>query len=176
MINVVVGDITTMEVDVIVNAANPALYPGGGVCGAIHAAAGRQLEWECLDRFPMGCHTGSAVLTKGYDLPAKWVAHAVGPDMRNRIPLSVASEMLGLAYKSCLDLALNVGAKSIAFPAISTGIYGYPLQQAAMTAAIAIDDWFICQPANTEMDVTLVAFDEATAEVLRATVEFVVDN
>jgi O-acetyl-ADP-ribose deacetylase (regulator of RNase III) len=131
MIEIIRGDITTLKVDAIVNAANSALAGGGGVDGAIHAAAGRELAAE-LRKYP-GCPTGSAVMTRGYRLPARFVIHAVGPIWRagkDREP-----ELLKSAYETSFKLALDEGSiRTIAFPAISTGVYGFPKAPAAQIA------------------------------------------
>jgi O-acetyl-ADP-ribose deacetylase (regulator of RNase III) len=118
------GDITTERVDAIANAANESLRGGGGVDGAIHRAAGPGLLQELQQRFPDGTPTGSAVATEGHDLPARWVLHAVGPVWRGGD--HGEPELLAGAYRSCLELADDLGARSVAFPAISMGIYGYP--------------------------------------------------
>jgi O-acetyl-ADP-ribose deacetylase (regulator of RNase III) len=118
------GDITTQRVDAIANAANAALRGGGGVDGAIHRAAGPGLLAELRQRYPDGAPTGTAVATDGYDLPARWVLHAVGPIWRGGG--HGEEEQLAGAYRSCLHLADALGARSVAFPAISMGIYGYP--------------------------------------------------
>ncbi|MGI8998215.1 MAG: O-acetyl-ADP-ribose deacetylase [Candidatus Limnocylindria bacterium] len=126
------GDITTERVDAIANAANQALRGGGGVDGAIHRAAGPGLLEELRRQHPNGTPTGTAVATGGYDLPARWVLHAVGPIWRggaHREP-----ELLAGAYRSVLRLADELGARSIAFPAISMGIYGYPPPDGARVA------------------------------------------
>ena len=124
------GDITTLTVDAIVNAANSALAPGGGVCGAIHRAAGVKLAAACAE---IGsCPTGEARMTPGFDLPAKHVIHAVGPVWRGGGENE--AELLASCYCSALELAANNGLASIAFPAISTGVYGYPLSAAAELA------------------------------------------
>jgi len=125
-------DITTLTVDVIVNAANSDLAPGGGVCGAIHRAAGPGLAAACRALGP--CSTGEARITPGFQLPARYVVHAVGPIWGGGH--SGEPELLASAYRASLTLAGQHGAKSIAFPAISTGIYGYPLHAAS---AIAVD-------------------------------------
>ena len=129
-IEIIDGDITTLEVDAIVNAANEKLMPGGGVCGAIHAAAGPGLAKEC--RSIGGCPTGEARITGGYNLLAQRVIHAVGPIWRG----GGSEEALLLAgcYRHCYRLADEAGLVAIAFPAISTGIFGYPLEQATKIA------------------------------------------
>ncbi len=132
MIEVLRGDITTLAVDAIVNAANEVLRGGGGVDGAIHRAAGPELLEECR-RHP-GCPTGEAVLTRGYRLPARYVIHTVGPIWRGG--LRGEPELLERAYRSVFRLALDHGdIASLAFPAISTGVYGYPRPEAARIAA-----------------------------------------
>src|SRR5690606_17982314 len=118
-----VVDITTLAVDAIVNAANTELAPGGGVCGAIHRAAGPELAAACAP--PAPCPTGEARMTPGFRLPARYVIHAVGPVWRGGH--DGEPELLASAYRASMKLARDAGLTSIAFPAISTGIYGYPL-------------------------------------------------
>jgi O-acetyl-ADP-ribose deacetylase (regulator of RNase III) len=128
------ADITTLDVDAIVNAANAALAPGGGVCGAIHRAAGPELAAACERVAP--CPTGEARLTPGFRLPARFVIHAVGPVWRGGS--HGEARLLASAYRSALALAGERGLRSLAFPAISTGIYGYPLAAATRVAVDAV--------------------------------------
>ena len=153
-IEAVQGDITREEVDAIVNAANQSLGGGGGVDGAIHRAAGAaELREACAALG--GCPTGDAKATPGFRLAARWIVHAVGPryqDGRRGEP-----DLLASCYRRALDVADEVGARSIAFPAISTGIYGYPPDEAASIAVQTL------RSAETRVElVRLVAFDEAT--------------
>jgi len=134
-IEVVGGDITTLKVDAIVNAANATLLGGGGVDGAIHRAAGPELLEEC--RKLGGCLTGQARITRGYRLPAKWVIHAVGPVWHGGD--RGEDDLLAKCYRNSLDLAAKRGLKSIAFPAISTGAYRFPAERAARIAVAEIN-------------------------------------
>lgn len=131
-LELVEGDITTESLDAIANAANTALRGGGGVDGAIHRAAGPDLLAELRHRFPTGTPTGTAVATDAYRLPARWILHAVGPIWRGGG--HGEAELLAGAYRSCLRLADELGARSIGFPAISMGIYGYPPDEGARVA------------------------------------------
>lgn len=137
MLSLIETDITTLKVDAIVNAANETLMGGGGVDGAIHRAAGPELLEEC--RKIGGCKTGQAVLTKGYNLPARYVIHTVGPvwqDGNHNEPAFLAS-----CYRKCLELAVQNNIQSIAFPAISCGAFGFPLDEAADVAIDTIQSF-----------------------------------
>jgi len=137
-LELVIGDITEARVDAVANAANEALRGGGGVDGAIHRAAGPALLDELRGRYPDGTPTGTAVATDGHGLPARWILHAVGPIWRggdHREP-----ELLASAYRSCLALADELGARTVAFPAISMGIYGYPPPDGARVAVTTVAD------------------------------------
>lgn len=152
-LEVVQGDITTEAVDAIVNAANSSLLGGGGVDGAIHRAAGPELVEACR---PLGgCPTGEAKATPGFRLPARWVIHTVGPVWRGGD--SGEAELLASCYRRSLEVADELGARSVAFPAISTGIYGYPAEEAATIAVHTISS----TPTSVEL-VKLVAFDDRT--------------
>ncbi|MCK4730194.1 MAG: O-acetyl-ADP-ribose deacetylase [Candidatus Aenigmarchaeota archaeon] len=131
-IEVVKGDITKLEVDVIVNAANNSLLGGGGVDGAIHSAAGPELLEECRDL--NGCETGEAKITKGYNLPSKYVIHTVGPVWKGGNYKE--DELLAECYRNCFKLTEKHDIKTIAFPAISTGVYRFPVDRATQIAAI----------------------------------------
>ena len=154
IIEAVQGDITAQDVDAVVNAANQGLAGGGGVDGAIHRAAGhRELQEAC--QALGGCPTGDAKATPGFRLPARWIIHAVGPRWRGGD--KGEAEDLASCYRRSLEVADELGAKSIAFPAISTGIYGYPSEEAARIAV----DTIRSTPTDVER-VRLVAFDAAT--------------
>jgi O-acetyl-ADP-ribose deacetylase (regulator of RNase III) len=129
-ISIIEGDITRLKVDAIVNAANRTLLGGGGVDGAIHRTAGPQLLEEC--RRLNGCQTGEAKITGGYSLPASWIVHTVGPVWRGGTQNE--DQLLAACYRTCLTLAANYTLSSIAYPSISTGAYGFPIERASMIA------------------------------------------
>ena len=156
-----VGDITELPLDAIVNAANCSLLGGGGVDGAIHQAAGRELLEEC--RTLNGCMTGEAKITKGYRLPAKYVIHTVGPIYEGR---GDEPRLLYNCYYNSLNLAAKHNLHSIGFPAISTGVYGYPKEEAAKVALAAISKWFD-ENRDYGMYVLLVCFSDADYEVYK---------
>lgn len=153
------GDITKLKIDAIVNAAKTSLLGGGGVDGAIHRAAGPKLLNECKSL--NGCKTGEAKITKGYNLPAKFIIHTVGPVWNGG--KNNEEELLANCYRNSLKLAADNGIGSIAFPAISTGVYHFPLEKATN---IAIDEAIIFLKENNKIDrVIFVAFDEKTFSV-----------
>ncbi|MDW7732093.1 MAG: O-acetyl-ADP-ribose deacetylase [Methanolobus sp.] len=153
LISVIEGDIVEQEVDAIVNAANNSLLGGGGVDGAIHLAAGPQLLEEC--RTLGGCPTGEARITRGYWLPAKWVIHTVGPVWQG----GNAKEdmLLANSYRNCLELAVEHGIRSIAFPGISTGAYAFPAEKASVIAVSTIKEFL--QNDDLLADIRLVCFN-----------------
>ena len=158
-ISAIIGDITKMETDAIVNAANTSLLGGGGVDGAIHRAAGPELLAEC--RTLHGCRTGEAKITKGYRLKAKYVIHTPGPIWRGGN--SGEEEALTNCYKNCLKTARENGVNTIAFSAISTGVYGYPLKKATETAVKTVMD-FVSEDDSFD-EIIFVCFDKRTYEV-----------
>jgi O-acetyl-ADP-ribose deacetylase (regulator of RNase III) len=154
------ADITTLRVDAIVNAANSSLLGGGGVDGAIHRAAGPDLLAEC--RRLGGCATGDAKATGGHRLPCRWVIHTVGPVWRGGD--DGEPELLASCYRRSVEVAAELGARTVAFPAISTGVYGYPPDAAARVAVTTLQSL----PVSSVEEVHLVAFDEATLRLYEA--------
>jgi len=159
LLTVCKGDITKLEVDAIVNAANESLLGGGGVDGAIHRAAGPELLEEC--KGIGGCPTGEARITKGYRLPAKWVIHTVGPVWRGGKANEAA--LLASAYRSSLQLAVRHGVRRLAFPAISTGVYGFPKHEAARIAVRTVRDFLRTQPHELK-EIIFCCFDDACVQ------------
>ena len=160
-LKIVQGDITKLTIDAIVNAANKSLLGGLGVDGAIHRAAGPKLLAEC--RQLHGCETGQAKITNGYQLPAKYVIHTVGPIYSGS---NQDDELLRNCYLNSLALAKSRGLHSIAFPAISTGAYGFPASRAAHIAFTAVKNW-LEQNADYQMKIIMCAFDSKTAQLYR---------
>lgn len=156
---IVEGDITKMEVDAIVNAANSSLLGGGGVDGAIHRAAGAELLEEC--KTLGGCRTGEAKLTKGYNLKAKYIIHTVGPIYYEHSPED-AKKLLESCYKSALEIAMLNECQSVAFPLISAGVYGYPKEEAIKVAKNVIEQYGI------NVDCSLVLFDKEAIKIANA--------
>lgn len=157
-IKIIEGDITTLEVDAIVNAANPSLMGGGGVDGAIHNAAGPELKEAC--RPLRGCHTGDAKITPGFKLKAKYVIHTVGPVWNNG---TQAEEMLlASAYRRSLEVAVENGVKTIAFPSISTGAYRFPFEKATTIALTTMHEFLKSHESIAQ--ITFVAFGQKDYE------------
>lgn len=158
-IEIVQGDITKLEVDAIVNAANTSLLGGGGVDGAIHRAAGPKLLEEC--KTLAGCKTGEAKITKGYNLPAKFVIHTAGPVWRGGD--NKEDELLANCYSNSLQLAIKFELKSIAFPSISTGVYSFPLQRAAEIAIKVVREFL--KKNNSLEKIIFVCFGNDAFEI-----------
>ncbi|MBO7482434.1 MAG: O-acetyl-ADP-ribose deacetylase [Kiritimatiellae bacterium] len=196
MIKIIHGDITTLAVDAIVNAANQVMLGGGGVDGAIHRAAGRELYEACLKvpevRPGVRCPTGEARITPGFKLPAKFVIHTVGPVYRDGN--HGEPEKLAACYRNSLALAAENGCKSIAFPCISTGIYGYPIEDAAKIAVREVKEFLAAKnakdaerdvacphapngragaPRTPQIDVIFCCFSERDADVYRRILDLV---
>jgi len=165
-----VGDITALDVHVIVNAANEHLLAGGGVCGAIHRAAGPELEAAC--RRIGHCPTGGAALTPGFRLKARNVVHAVGPVWQGG--KAGEADLLASCYRRSLELAAGIEAGAVAIPAISTGIFGYPAARAAEIAVATVRAWLGAHP--WPRNVIFCCFDPATAELYRAAVAGIADR
>ena len=160
MIKIIQGDITTLEVDCIVNAANSSLLGGGGVDGAIHRAAGPKLLQEC--RLLGGAKTGEAKITHGYKLSAKWIIHTVGPIYQDG--KSGEKKFLQKCYENSLCIARSYGIKSIAFPSISTGAYGYPIEKASKVALTTIN-WFLKNCSHYDMEITCVLHSQSDYKI-----------
>ena len=159
-VTVVLGDITTQQVDAIVNAANNAMRGGGGVDGAIHAAGGPAILEDCIARFPDGLATGDAGWTTGGAMPARWVIHTVGPNFnagqRDR-------SQLVSCYRRCLEVARDLGARTVAFPLVSAGVYGWPLEDAV---AVAVETLSVAEPRLEEA--RIVAFSPRVLDAVQA--------
>ena len=155
-IQLIQADITTLEVDALVNAANESLLGGGGVDGAIHRAAGPELLEEC--RTLGGCSTGQAKITNGYNLKAKFVIHTVGPVWRDGT--NGEPQLLTSCYRSCLQLAVENQIQTIAFPSISTGVYGYPIQQASQIAVREVRDFLVKNSLINQVSIVCFSSDD----------------
>ena len=160
-------DITKLTVDAIVNAANSAMIIGGGVDGAIHAAAGQELINYNAQHHGFGCATGQVKITPGYNLPAKHIFHTVGPDMRE-YPQELGDLLLSACYGNCMTAAKANDLKSIAFPAISTGVYGFDKKRAAKIAVDVIFDHF----ADTDIEVFIACFNEEDQTIIRDAIDY----
>ncbi len=170
MIEIIKADITSLKVDAIVNAANNALMGGGGVDGAIHRAAGKELTEAC--RRLRGCETGQSKITKGYELPSKFVIHTVGPVWNNG--LADEEELLKSCYKTAMELAIDNGVKTIAFPAISTGAYRFPFDKAAQIAYKTIRS--VLEQTDVVESVYLVCFSDKDSDQLKRVIQRLKDQ
>ena len=159
-VRLVRGDITTQEVDAVVNAANSRMRGGGGVDGAIHRAGGPEVLADCVRRFPDGLATGDAGWTTAGRMPARWVIHTVGP---NRNAGQTDPELLISCYRRCLEVADELGAATVAFPLISAGIYGWPLDDAARIAVETLRD-----TESSVVEARIVAFGDDARKALEA--------
>ncbi len=168
-LTIIKGDITQQHVDAIVNAANETLLGGGGVDGAIHRAAGPELLAEC--RTLGGCKTGEAKITKGYGLPVKWVIHTVGPIWRGGN--NNEDSLLASAYRRSLEVAAQAGARTVAFPSISTGAYNFPLDRAASVAVNTIRDFV--KTSEVFDEVCIICFDAKTLAAYHAALNSLAD-
>ncbi|MFA5513561.1 MAG: O-acetyl-ADP-ribose deacetylase [Sphaerochaetaceae bacterium] len=156
-ISLILGDITTLSVDAIVNAANSTLLGGGGVDGAIHRAAGPKLIEEC--RTLGGCDTGDAKATSAYRLPCRYIIHTVGPIIYSGGDQQEAVKLASCYYRS-LEVAQSLKVRTIAFPAISTGIYGYPIEEATVIAVTTVSDYLANEGREQFSSVVFVCFDQ----------------
>ena len=169
LLELTIGDITKQTTDAVVNAANKELAPGGGVAGAIHRMAGQELWEEC--KKIGGCNTGEAKITKGYRLPAKYIIHTVGPIYSGS---SEDPEKLALCYKESLRLASKNKIKSISFPSLSTGYFGYPMEDAARVALETVIDKL---RKNTEIKIVrFVLYDNKALDIYSKTLEMTIQN
>ena len=164
-LTVLEGDITQQQVDAIVNAANTSLLGGGGVDGAIHRASGPGLLEEC--RRLHGCKTGDAKITKGYNLPAKWVIHTVGPVWQGGD--RTEDELLASCYRRCLEIAEQYKIRTIAFPAISTGVYSFPLERATRIALTQVKA--VVESHSAVEQVRFVCFNQQTYDCYRSVIK-----
>lgn len=166
-VQAITADITTLEVDAIVNAANSAMIIGGGVDGAIHKAAGPELINYNARQHGFGCPTGAVKVTPGFDLPAKYILHTVGPDMRI-YSQTLGDTLLAFCYYNCMKTAITEGLESIAFPAISTGIFGFDKARAAKIAAETV---FSFSGEDGNMDITFACFTEEDAVIINTALD-----
>ncbi|QIK76081.1 O-acetyl-ADP-ribose deacetylase [Nocardioides piscis] len=159
-VTVIRGDITTQDVDAIVNAANNRMRGGGGVDGAIHRAGGREILDDCIAKFPQGLATGDAGWTTAGDLPARWVIHTVGPRYPGDRSLLVS------CYRRCVEVADSLGARTVAFPLVSAGVYGWPLEDAVAAAVTTLRS----TPSGLS-EARIVAFSDSTRRSVEAALE-----